>query len=833
MKNKFKNTPTKPTNPRGGKRGLGGFDITDTDGELGGTTAGMNSLFSQDSTSADEDDNSYTYSSDSEDEDDPILKVMKSNVANIADEGFGFNADGELSADEVKLLNDIRLYSAVANDVRAVNEESEGSEYIADETVDLGEPGSTASTDKKFIPWDKDTELPKKPTTRYDKNSTRLIENHLFARKKTLNVFLKYKDKVGDIVNLLKRLVVEELNYWNSINLTKVSPQEIEDAEKYFLTKYMNLVGDIGNRGHGVSKKTHAMCLFFAINKSITVMNDGIGNKMDDRNCCIMWLKRHMLRSILCQGGTRGEDPSHLGTELAEKIANELFTFLDSMSICCKGTASNEKGNEWGTLKPQLEAVCKSFGDLDGVHYQEVWNLFALANEARHVSYHAAHHRGKSPYILLITSSHTLDLMNESKFKKNVGGAVPQSNEWVKKLYVCHPSAMMAHLTNCFIHNLERLTRYTEHVHMSIEDFHDMKLEIDGKDVMIKVPSVDDLTYFYVLGNIPGYSDCTEADYKARMECLKKIMVAFEDHRNRLYLAARLSRAGWEPDNVTDAKAHVILEKEKERLGVGYNQNTFFDLLQEKLKRATAGLTKWAKDQLAAMGIKDVRDKDALSFCMSEKWKLGENPLQPWAVNLCKKYNLGDNVDPQDAMSVLWENGKHPVQLWYLSECERLKYFNLNVDGNLPSAKDAKDVYTQHDSFKYHLKFIRELAADGTTNWHNGVFYFGETKENKEYKTTRDYIEGTLFTLALRRPNDWRINHEFIKKLKLHQWHSVGNELSNARVQSRVKGVEEAEKKDTKATVVTEVPSSGGKKLNPKERIELKKKQKKQQQKKR
>lgn len=62
----------------------------------------------------------------------------------------------------------------------------------------------------------------------------------------------------------------------------------------------MNLVGDIGNRGHGVSKKTHAMCLFFAINKSITVMNDGIGNKMDDSNCCIMWLKRHMLCSIIC-----------------------------------------------------------------------------------------------------------------------------------------------------------------------------------------------------------------------------------------------------------------------------------------------------------------------------------------------------------------------------------------------------------------------------------------------------------------------------------------------------------------------------------------------------
>ena len=44
--------------------------------------------------------------------------------------------------------------------------------------------------------------------------------------------------------------------------------------------------------------------------------------------------------------------------------------------------------------------------------------------------------------------------------------------------------------------------------------------------------------------------------------------------------------------------------------------------------------------------------------------------------------------------------------------------------------------------------------------------------------------------------------------------------------------VEEAEKTATEATVVTEVPSSGGEKMNPKERIELMKKQKKQQQKK-
>ena len=177
----------------------------------------------------------------------------------------------------------------------------------------------------------------------------------------------------------------------------------------------------------------------------------------------------------------------------------------------------------------------------------------------------------------------------------------------------------------------------------------------------------------------------------------------------------------------------------------------------------------------------------------------------------------------------MWGKGENPLQLWYLSECERLKYFNLNVDGKLPSAKEAKDVYTQHDSFNYHLKFIRELAADGTTNWHNGVFYFGETKENKEYKTTRDYIEGTLFTLALRRPNDWRINHEFIKILKLHQWHSVGNELSGARVQTRVKGVEEAEKKDTEAIAVTY--SDGEQKLSAREKLELRKKQKEQQKK--
>jgi len=317
---------------------------------------------------------------------------------------------------------------------------------------------------------------------------------------------------------------------------------------------------------------------------------------------------------------------------------------------------------------------------------------------------------------------------------------------------------------------------------------------------------------------------------------MKAIMAAFKLHRDRLYLAARLSRAGWKPDDMTDAKALAILKEEVGR--DGYDQDTFFDSLEEKLKRAKAGLTKWAKDQLAAMGIKGVRDEDALSFVMSERmrelWKKGENPLQLWALTKCKELGY-DDISAQDAMSFymsdLWKKGENPLQLWYKRECQRLEYYN--ADGSEPSAEEAKRVYEENEGFKYHLQKIQELAADGTTNWRNDVFYFGETKENKEYKTTRDYIEGTLVTLALHHPNDWRINDTFIKTLKLDQWHSVRNGLSGSRVQSRVKGVEEAEKKDTKATVVTEVPSSGGKKLNPKERIELKKKQKKQQQKKR
>jgi len=296
-----------------------------------------------------------------------------------------------------------------------------------------------------------------------------------------------------------------------------------------------------------------------------------------------------------------------------------------------------------------------------------------------------------------------------------------------------------------------------------------------------------------------GYHCLTPEQIALMKAIMEKNMAAFKLHRDRLYLAARLSRAGWKPDNMTDAKAHAILKEEERR--DGYDQDTFFDSLEEKLKCAKVGLTKWAKDQLAAKGIKGVRDEDAISFCMSEMWKKGENPLQLFAVEMCKE--LGYDVRPEDAMSFYksdqWKKGENSLQLYYQKKCKDL--------GIEVCPEDAPVVYTQHESFNRHLQGIRNLAQhkDGRPRDENfeevdnkPIFYPQASADQRTY----NYILGTLLNLD---EDDWRkkiLSEELDLFFDADSWKKAGKirvvKGADVRYLEKKKGMDEVNDEEFK-----------------------------------
>ena len=373
-------------------------------------------------------------------------------------------------------------------------------------------------------------ETPPEPHT---ENPSHLITKHMFAMQKILTLFDDYKDDSDSIENKLLRLTIKEMKFIDNLNLAKATEEEIQRAYNYFITQFMQVVGKIGNRGERLSRKSRGVCMCFAIDESIKFIDELCrANKMDPKNCCIQWLKRHMLYSILLGGGT---DDGMLDTDMAQAIFDELMDMWDCITVCCEGTTTDEKGNQWSpTMEDQLKNISQ-FGTLPvGVDPMVVWSALGLVNSAWRVAFYHSKSNGKKttgPYKILISSTRSRDLMHDNP----TGGIL--SNDYVELTFVCHASSMMHQLPNNVIHTLVKINGYTKNVHRFLVDLDGV--EICG--ITLEIPQEwKDMTYFFKLGKIPGYG-CNEAEYAARFEILKdmmeKNMAAFKEQRDLSHLA--------------------------------------------------------------------------------------------------------------------------------------------------------------------------------------------------------------------------------------------------------------------------------------------------------
>ena len=365
----------------------------------------------------------------------------------------------------------------------------------------------------------------------HEQNSTHLITKYLFASVAILTLFERFED-VSYICNQLLALAIEEAKYLDSLDLTIVTEEEIERAYEYYVYKFMELVGAIGNRGQNLSKKSRGVVMMFAIHKSISYTSGGHGDRMDHRNCCLQWLKRHWFYIILLNGG------SVLDNDMAESIFDELFDMWDATSVCCQGTRSNKKGNKWPTMLNQLRVIALSFGDLDGVDPCVIWDLFGLNNLGWRVAYHASRSRGNTPYGGIYTSSRAKDLIH------NNPNAAILRNKWVCLFFVCHASAMMSQLPNSIVHPQDKIERYAKH---SFEFFRGIKDDVSITSRQgISVPSaLEELTYFHVQGKLPGFKEgVTPESYAARTQCLAENMALLKLHCELSHLVAEFIRLG-------------------------------------------------------------------------------------------------------------------------------------------------------------------------------------------------------------------------------------------------------------------------------------------------
>ena len=388
---------------------------------------------------------------------------------------------------------------------------------------------STAVPDSTYTSL-QDDETPPEPHT---ENPSHLITKHMFAMKKILTLFDDYKDDSNSIENKLLQLTIKEMKYIDDLNLAKATEDEIQQAYNYFIAQFMKVVGTIGNRGERLSRKSRGVCMCFAIDESIRFIDELCrANKMDPKNCCIQWLKRHMLYSILLGGGT---DNGMLDTDKAQAIFDELMDIWDCITVCCKGTTTDEKGNQWTTMEDQLKDTAQ-FGPLPvGVDPMVVWYALGLVNSAWRVAFYHSKSNGKETtgrYKILITSTRSRDLMHDNP----TGGIL--SNDYVELTFVCHASSMMYQLPNNVVHPIWKIDGYTESVHRFL-------VGLDGVKccgITLRMPQEwKDMTYFFKLGKIPGHG-CNEAEYAARFEILKdmmeKNMAAFKEQRDLSHLAA-------------------------------------------------------------------------------------------------------------------------------------------------------------------------------------------------------------------------------------------------------------------------------------------------------
>jgi len=204
----------------------------------------------------------------------------------------------------------------------------------------------TYSADNTSLQHD---ETPPEPHT---ENPSHLITQHMFAMQQILTLFDDYKDDTDSIENKLLQLTIKEMKYIDGLNLDKATEDEIQRAYNYYIAQFMKIVGTIGNRGERLSRKSRGVCMCFAIDESIKFIDELCrANKMDTKNCCIQWLKRHMLYSILLGGGTDGM----LDTDKAQAIFDELMDMWDCITVYCEGTSTDEKGNQWTTMEDQLK----------------------------------------------------------------------------------------------------------------------------------------------------------------------------------------------------------------------------------------------------------------------------------------------------------------------------------------------------------------------------------------------------------------------------------------------------------------------------------------------
>ena len=215
-------------------------------------------------------------------------------------------------------------------------------------------------------------------------------------------------------------------------------------------------------------------------------------------------------------------------------------------------------------------------------------------------------------------------------------------------------------------------------------------------------------------------------------------------------------------------------------------------------KKGKHPLQNWVLKKCKDLGYDGIRPEDALSFYMSELWKKGKNPLQLWALKKCKDSGI-EGISAQDAMSFymsdLWGKGENPLQSYYQKKCKDHGYL---IGGRVPSPKDAKDVYQQHESFNRHLKGIQKLAKDKENfevlDNNKKVFYPPKSNDEETY----NYIHDTLLRLD---EDDWR-KKKLSEKLDLFfdedSWDKARPIRSTRRAKEQKSQREKAKKRELK-----------------------------------
>ena len=172
---------------------------------------------------------------------------------------------------------------------------------------------------------------------------------------------------------------------------------------------------------------------------------------------------------------------------------------------------------------------------------------------------------------------------------------------------------------------------------------------------------------------------------------------------------------------------------------------------RQRYQAGEGALQLYAVKELEEMGWYGVDPKEALSFYMKEMYRGGEGSLQLWAVKECKRLGLGD-VDPHQAFSILmkhkYENGQGPLQQWWQQMCKEKGYL---IAGKVPSSKEAKRVYEEHEAFNRHWPKIQSYARDGNN--------YETLEDGKEVFVVPRRSESYIYLTTLRRADDddWRL----------------------------------------------------------------------------